>query len=216
VFGCQVFSHIDKSKQRKLGRKSSEGIFVGYASYCLAWLIYNPNTRSITRTSMVVFNEQWKPHEHGQSTKCTSNETELQVKTPRNFASSGDVNNSSPSTGDVESVESFITTPLTSSFDIHRINQVTDYVEHQDYVLNLFDRMGDADIDPEEYYGMITYADAHADSLVDSPEPQAYFSQVTVTDDVTLRQEIVKPRTYAQTIHPRNTFHREWQTATEK
>jgi hypothetical protein len=24
VFGCQVFSHIDKSKQRKLGQKSSE------------------------------------------------------------------------------------------------------------------------------------------------------------------------------------------------
>ena len=54
--------------------------------------------------------------------------------------------------------------------------------------------MDDADIDPDEYYDMITDADAHADSLVDSPEPQAYFSQVTITDDVTLRQEIVEPR----------------------
>ena len=42
---------------------------------------------------------------------------------------------------------------------------------------------------------MITDADAHADSLVDSTELQAYFSQVIVTDDVMLRQEIVKPRT---------------------
>ena len=93
-FGCQVFSHIDKSKHRKLGKKSSEGIFVGYPSDCLSWLVYNPSTRSITRRDRVVFNDQWKPHGHGQSTKCDINETKIQVKTPRNFASSGDVNNS--------------------------------------------------------------------------------------------------------------------------
>ena len=101
VFGCQVFSHIDKSKQRKLSHKSSEGIFVGYASDCPAWLIYNPNTRSITRTNSDVFNEQWKPHGQGQLNKCTNNETEIKVKTPQNFASSGGVSNCSLSTHDV-------------------------------------------------------------------------------------------------------------------
>jgi hypothetical protein len=62
VIGCQVFSHIEKSKQRKLGQKSSAGIFAGYALDCLAWLIYNPNIWSITRADSVVFNEQRKPH----------------------------------------------------------------------------------------------------------------------------------------------------------
>jgi hypothetical protein len=76
--------------------------------------------------------------------------------------------------------------------------------------------MDDVDIDPEQYYDRITYADAHADSLVNSPEPQAYLSQVAVTNDVTFRQEIVEPRTNAPAIHPSNSFHREWQIATEK
>jgi hypothetical protein len=40
VFGCQVIIHMDKSKQRKLGLKSIEGIFIGYAYDCLAWLLF--------------------------------------------------------------------------------------------------------------------------------------------------------------------------------
>ena len=57
VFGCQVFSHIDKSRQHKLSPKATKGVFDGYASDCPAWLIYNPTTRSITRTNSAAFNE---------------------------------------------------------------------------------------------------------------------------------------------------------------
>jgi hypothetical protein len=57
---------------------------------------------------------------------------------------------------------------------------------------------------------MITDADAYADSLVDSTEPQAYLLDLIDIDDVTLRQEIVEPRTYAQAVNPSNTFHKEW------
>ena len=77
MYDCQVFSHIDKSKQRKLGHKSTEGIFVGYAFGCLAWLVYNLNIRSITRTDNDVFNEQWKSNKQGQSNKSNNNETEI-------------------------------------------------------------------------------------------------------------------------------------------
>ena len=114
------------------------------------------------------------------------------------------------------STESGNTTPLTFSLDIHHISQIPDYIERQNYVLNLFDKMNDADIDLEDYYGMMTTADAYANSLVDSPEPQPYLSQVNVTDDVTLSQEIVEHRAYAQAVYPSNTFHREWQFAVEK
>jgi hypothetical protein len=41
-------------------------------------------------------------------------------------------------------------------------------------------------------------------------------SQVNVTDNVTLSQEIVEPKIYAQAVHPSNIFHREWQFAAEK
>ena len=76
--------------------------------------------------------------------------------------------------------------------------------------------MDDVDIDPEDYYGMMTYVDVHAESIVYSPEPQAYFSEVNVTDDATSSQKIVEPRTYDQAVHASNTFHREWQSAAEK
>ena len=65
-------------------------------------------------------------------------------------------------------------------------------------------------MDPEDYYGMMTDDDEHADSLVVTPELQAYLSHVSVTNDVTLSQVIVEPRTYARAVHPSNTFHREW------
>jgi hypothetical protein len=89
VFGCQVFSHIDKTKQRKLGQKSSEGIFVGYTSDCPTWLIYNPTTRSITRTGIVLFNEQWTPNRQGQSNEINSNEIEIKFTKAQDLAHSG-------------------------------------------------------------------------------------------------------------------------------
>ncbi len=65
-------------------------------------------------------------------------------------------------------------TPSTLSSYIHRINQITYSGERQDYVLNLFDKMNDVDMDPEDYYDIMTDVDAHGDSLVESPESQAY------------------------------------------
>jgi len=113
--------------------------------------------------------------------------------------------------------ESCNTTPLaTFTSDIHRISQILDSIERQNYVLNLFDKMDDVDIEPEDYYGVITCADAHADSLVNSPDPQAYLSQVNIIVDAMSSQEMVESRTYAQAVYPSNTFHREWQFAAKK
>ena len=72
------------------------------------------------------------------------------------------------------------------------------------------------DVDPEDYYGMMTNTDAHGDSLVQSPKLQAYLSQVTVTDNITLSQEIIEPGTYAQVVSPSNKFHKSWHFADEK
>ena len=85
------------------------------------------------------------------------------------MAPSCDVSNCNKSTNDVSSVEIDHTTPHTLSSDIHRISQILDSIERQNYVLNLFDKMDDVDLDPEDYYGMMIEADAHADSLADSP-----------------------------------------------
>ena len=80
----------------------------------------------------------------------------------------------------------------------------------------MFDKRDDVDMDPGDYYGMIIDVDAHANSLVEAPEPQAYLSQVTLIDDVTLSQEIVETRTYAQAVNSSDTLHKEWQFASEK
>jgi hypothetical protein len=126
------------------------------------------------------------------------------------LAPSCGVNNYSKSADDVSSVESGNTTPLTCASYIHCITPIPDSIERQDYVLNLFHKVDDADIDLEDYCGIMAEADAHhADSFVDSPEPQAYFSEVNITDDITLSHEIVEPRMYAQAVHSSNTFHRE-------
>jgi hypothetical protein len=47
-------------------------------------------------------------------------------------------------------ITSFNKTTPTFSLDILRINQVTHYVERQEYVLNMFDNMDGVDIDPDE------------------------------------------------------------------
>jgi hypothetical protein len=79
-------------------------------------------------------------------------------------------------------------TPLTFSSEIHGTNQITNSIERQDYALNLFDKMDDVDMGFGNLYGIKTNADAHADSLVESLESQAYLSQVSVTNNITLSQ----------------------------
>jgi hypothetical protein len=64
--------------------------------------------------------------------------------------------------------------------------------------------MDDAYIDPKDYYDMMADADAHAHSLVESHEPQAYLSEVTLIDDASSSLKIIEPRTYAQAVDPSN------------
>ena len=104
----------------------------------------------------------------------------------------------------------------TFSSTIKRISQITNSIERQDYVLNLFDKMEDADVDPEDYYDQVTDDDAQAASLRDSPEARAYLSEVTLIDVVHVCQEIVVPGTYAQALDPSNEFHKEWRFAAER
>ena len=71
-------------------------------------------------------------------------------------------------------------TPPTFSSDIQRIHKIKDFNERKDYALNSFDKMEDADMESEDYYDVMTYDDAHANSLVESPETQAYLSKVNL------------------------------------
>ncbi len=70
--------------------------------------------------------------------------------------------------------ESCVSSPstihLTFSSDIQRITQITDSAERRDYVLNLFEKMEDANVDPEDYYDRVIDADAQAALLTESPE----------------------------------------------
>ena len=76
--------------------------------------------------------------------------------------------------------------------------------------------MDDANVDPEEYCDRVTDADAQAASLTESPEAQAYLSEVTLIDSVRLCPENNVPRTYAQAVDPSNEFNTEWREATER
>ena len=157
---CQVFYPIDTRKQPKLDHKSHEGILVGYASDCPTWLIYNPNIRSIARTNSVVLNEQLKPIRQGILYENRSSEVEMNFINEPNLVHCGSVSNGCTPEVNESSVASLEKTPPTFSSHIHRINHTTNYVERQDYVLNLFDKMDDAEMVPEEYYDMIKDADA--------------------------------------------------------
>ena len=77
------------------------------------------------------------------------------------------------------------------------------------YVLNLFEQIDNVDIDPKDYYDMMANVDAQVNSQVESPEPQAYVSEVTAIDDASSSLEIVEPRTHAQAVDPRNELHKE-------
>jgi hypothetical protein len=57
VFGCPAYAYVDKSQRRKLDDRAWKGIFVGYASYSPAWLVYNPATRRVVSSRNVVFDE---------------------------------------------------------------------------------------------------------------------------------------------------------------
>jgi transposase InsO family protein len=57
VFGSVCFVHIPQVKRDKLDKKAVPGIFVGYSSVSKAYKVYHPQTKKITITRDVHFNE---------------------------------------------------------------------------------------------------------------------------------------------------------------
>ncbi len=76
TFGCPAHAHIDQSQRNKFDDKSFKGIFIGYAFDSPVWLIYNPATQRVTRTRIVVFDEEWRSTPPILSTTSPSTNTE--------------------------------------------------------------------------------------------------------------------------------------------
>ena len=71
LFGCLAYVHIDKKIINKLDKAAWQGIFVGYCSDYLAYLICNTRTRHILISRSVTFNEEWLTH-RDRSSACQS------------------------------------------------------------------------------------------------------------------------------------------------
>jgi len=57
VFGCEAFVHVPDQKRSKLDPKSHKLIFVGYDKNSTNYRLYDPESRKITISRNVVFNE---------------------------------------------------------------------------------------------------------------------------------------------------------------
>ena len=57
VFGCTVFAKVPDELRRKLLEKAFRGVMVGYPTDALGYRVYNPETRRITTSVHVVFQE---------------------------------------------------------------------------------------------------------------------------------------------------------------
>jgi hypothetical protein len=57
VFGCTVFAKVPDKLRRKLSEKAFRGVMVGYPHCAPCYRIYNPETRRITTSFHVVFQE---------------------------------------------------------------------------------------------------------------------------------------------------------------
>jgi hypothetical protein len=57
VFGCAVFAKVPDKLRRKLGEKAFRGAMVGYPTDTPGYRVYNPETRRITTSVHVVFQE---------------------------------------------------------------------------------------------------------------------------------------------------------------
>ena len=60
VFGCPAYVHVDSSRRNKLDPKAFKGVFVGYGSESLTYLVWNPATQRIVSSRNVVFDELWR------------------------------------------------------------------------------------------------------------------------------------------------------------
>jgi hypothetical protein len=57
VFGCAVFAKVPDKLHRKLGEKAFRGVMVGYPTDAPGYRVHNPETRRITTSVHVVFQE---------------------------------------------------------------------------------------------------------------------------------------------------------------
>jgi hypothetical protein len=57
VFGCTVFAKVPDKLRRKLSEKAFRGVMVGYPNDAPGYRVYNPETRRITTSVHVVFQE---------------------------------------------------------------------------------------------------------------------------------------------------------------
>jgi hypothetical protein len=57
VFGCAVFAKVPDKQRRKLSEKAFRGVMVGYPPDAPGYRVYNPDTRRITTSVHVVFQE---------------------------------------------------------------------------------------------------------------------------------------------------------------
>jgi hypothetical protein len=57
VFGCAIFAKVPDKQHRKLSEKAFRGAMVGYPPDAPGYRVYNPETRRITTSVHVVFQE---------------------------------------------------------------------------------------------------------------------------------------------------------------
>jgi hypothetical protein len=57
VFGCAISAKVPDKLRRKLSEKAFRGVMVGYPTDALGYRVYNPETRRITTSVHVVFQE---------------------------------------------------------------------------------------------------------------------------------------------------------------
>ena len=57
IFGCLVYIHIPKEKEKKLDPLGKKGIFVGYSDTSKAFKVYIPGFKKIETSRDVTFNE---------------------------------------------------------------------------------------------------------------------------------------------------------------
>jgi len=100
------------------------------------------------------------------------------------------------------------------SSSICHIRGIQNTDERHDYVLNLFDKLDDAELDPEDLHDKFADAGDHAVSLNISLEPQTFFPHADVVESITLSHEIVEPKIYALAVQPTHEFHKEWNATT--
>jgi hypothetical protein len=58
IFGCAVFAKVPDKLRREFGEKAFRGVMVGYSPKAHGYRIYNPETRRITTSVDVVFQEK--------------------------------------------------------------------------------------------------------------------------------------------------------------